>query len=490
MSGKRVPKLALVGRPNVGKSALFNRISKKRIAIVDEAEGVTRDRLYADADCFGKPFEVIDTGGINPQSEVPFQEEIRRQAEIAIEEADVIVMVVDITVGITMLDEFVARLLLRTGKRVVVAANKVDDLSKLDLIYPFYSLGIQRVVGVSATQNFQIAELLEEAFNDLELPTEERESHSSIHVAIVGRANVGKSTIVNYLLDEERCVVSPIAGTTRDSVDVDVRSGEDLFTLIDTAGIRRKTAEHEVVEKFAAIRTERALERADVCVLVVDAERGFTTQEKRIAREIEAQGKGCVLLFNKWDLVKGFRMEHCRKSFEIDTPFLNHCPMLFVSGKTGRNLDQLFKTVKEVHEQQNRRVTTGQLNKFVEKTLQKYHPPMLEGGKRLRIFYLAQVDVQPPRFILFVNNPNLMADTYKKYLINQFRETYGFLGTPIQFFLKGRHAKEEKTEKTPTPPPSRDVEMLAEGEEFVFEENFVEEELSEEQLRSLDPSYF
>lgn len=475
-------KLALVGRPNVGKSALFNRICKKRIAIVDEAEGVTRDRLYADADFFGKPFEVIDTGGINPQSEMPFQEEIRRQAEIAIEEADVIIMVVDATVGITALDEFVARLLLRTGKPLALAANKVDDLSKMDLIYPFYSLGISKVIGVSAAQNFQIAELLEEAFRDVQWPEEEKVKNRVVQIAIVGRPNVGKSTIVNYLFNEERCVVSPIAGTTRDSIDIEILVEEEHFTLIDTAGIRRKTAEHDVVDKFAAVRTQRALERADVCVLVIDAERGMTTQEKRIALEIERQGKGCILLFNKWDLVKGFRMEHCRKSFEIDVPFLNHCPMMFVSGKTGRNLDGLFKVVKEVHEQQNRRITTGQLNKFVERVVQKYYPPMLEG-KRLRIFYLAQVDVQPPRFVLFVNNPKLMTETYKKYLINQFREIYGFLGAPIQFFLKGRNTKGEKQEHS-IPVPKQ--ESLFSNEDLIFEDD----ELTEEELRSLDPSYF
>lgn len=484
MNKKRVPKLALVGRPNVGKSALFNRISKKRIAIVDEAEGITRDRLYAEADCFGRPFEVIDTGGINPQTEVLFQEEIRRQAEIAIEEADVIVLVVDVTVGITTLDEFVARLILRTGKRIVLAVNKVDDFARLDLIYPFYSLGISSIVGVSATQGFHIAELLEEAFKDFDIPEEKEVKKSTTHVAIIGRANVGKSTIVNYLLDEERCVVSPIAGTTRDSIDVEVLVGEDHYTLIDTAGIRRKASEHEAVDKFAAVRTERAIERADICVLVVDADRGITTQEKRIARDIEEQGKGCILMFNKWDLVKGFRMEHCRKSFEIDTPFLNHCPMLFVSGKTGRNLDQLFAQVKEVHIQQNRRITTGQLNRFVEKAVQKYHPPMLDGGKRLRIFYLAQIDVQPPRFVIFVNKPSLMADTYKKYLINQFRDTYGFLGSPIQFFLKGRNTKDKDERPMPQ---AQLVEPLAYNEQFVFEE---EDELTEAEVSKLDPSYF
>lgn len=455
------PKLALVGRPNVGKSALFNRIADKRIAIVDEAEGVTRDRLYAEANCFGLPFEVIDTGGIHPNTQLPFQEEITRQAEIAIEEADVLVLVVDVTVGVTLLDEHVARILLRTGKRVVLAVNKIDDRSRLELLYPFYSLGISLVVGVSATQNFQVAELLEMALEGWTPPNEIPEVETGIKVAIVGRPNVGKSTIVNFLLQEARCVVSPIAGTTRDSIDSVVETKEGSFLLIDTAGIRRKSAEKEVVDKFAAVRTERALARADVCVLVVDAERGMTTQEKRIAQEIEELGKGCIVLFNKWDLVKGFRMEHCKKSFEIDIPFLLHCPLLFVSGQTGRNLGSLFKEVRSVYEQQNRRVTTGQLNKFVERAMQKNHPPMLEGGKRLRIFYLAQVDVQPPRFVLFVNNPQLMADTYKKYLINQFRAEYGFSGCPIKFFLKGRAVQD----KSAVP-----LKPLEEIEELVFAE--------------------
>ncbi|MBI3236344.1 MAG: ribosome biogenesis GTPase Der, partial [Chlamydiales bacterium] len=248
----RLLKLALVGRPNVGKSALFNRICKNRISIVDEAEGVTRDRLYADADCFGRPFQVIDTGGINPQSEIPFQEEIRRQTEIAIEEADILVMVVDSTVGVTVLDEYVAHLLLRTKKRLVLAVNKMDDLAKMDFIYPFYSLGISCVVGVSATQNFQIAELLEHAFEGAAPALESAAEEKALQVAIIGRPNVGKSTLVNYLLDERRCVVSPIAGTTRDSIDIDIEVNGKRFTLIDTAGIRRKKAEHEAVDKFAS----------------------------------------------------------------------------------------------------------------------------------------------------------------------------------------------------------------------------------------------
>ena len=390
-------------------------------------------------------------------------------------------MVVDLTAGATQLDSYVARLLLRTKKRVVLAVNKVDDHYKLDDVYPFYALGISRIVGVSATQNFQIAELLEEAFADLSFPQESDEPDAGIKIAIVGRPNVGKSTIVNHLLDEERCVVSPIAGTTRDSIDVAIEVEGTPMTLIDTAGIRRKAKEYEVVDKFAAVRTERAIERADVCVLVIDAERGITVQEKRIASSIEAEGKGCILLFNKWDLVKGFRMEHCLKSFEIDTPFLLHCPALFVSGKTGRNLDKLFSTVKAVHQEQNRRISTGQLNKFVEKAIQKYHPPMLDG-KRLRIFYLAQVAVQPPRFVLFVNKPDLMVESYKKYLINQFREAYGFLGAPVQFFLKGRQASKEDK-----PQEAEELDIgPEENETFVFQEA----EPTEEELKRLDPSLF
>jgi GTP-binding protein len=443
MSKKRL-KLALVGRPNVGKSALFNRICKKNIAIVDEMEGVTRDRLYAEADLFGRPIEVIDTGGIDLQSEIAFQEEVRRQAEIAIEEADVIVMVVDSRVGITTLDDEVVRLLLRTGKRVVLAVNKVDDREQRHLVHQFYPLGISRMLPVSAAQGYQIAELLEQAFEGIPHPAEENEGEDSkIRVAIVGRPNVGKSTLLNYLLNEERCVVSPIAGTTRDSIDVEITVNGRAFTLIDTAGIRRKKSEHDVVDKFAAIRTERAIERADICVMMLDAREGMTAQEKRIVRHIEEQGKGCILLFNKWDLVKGFRMEHCLKGIQQEASFTAHCPTLFVSANTGRNLDALFEHIETVHEQQHRRITTGQLNKFMEKVVQKYHPPMIQG-KRLRIYYLAQVDTHPPRFVFFVNDPDRMCDSYKKYIINQFRETYQFTGVPLIFNLKGRKVREER----------------------------------------------
>jgi GTPase len=436
-------KLALVGRPNVGKSALFNRICQKRLAIVDDVEGITRDRLYADADLFGKPFQVIDTGGLNPHSEIPFQEEVRRQAEIAMEEADAIVMVVDAQVGVTPLDEEVARLLRRTGKPLVLAVNKADGSFQAEM--GFYSLGIARMVAVSAVHDFQIAELLEAAFAGMAFPLPPADAQR-IKVAILGRPNVGKSTLVNFLLGEERCVVSPIAGTTRDSVDADIDAESAHFTLIDTAGIRRKKAEQETVDKFAAIRTERAVERADICVLMLDAEEGVTAQEKRIARSIEDQGKGCLILLNKWDLVKGYRMEHCLKGLFEEASFLSHCPTLFISAKEGRNLKPLFTHLKEIHEQQSQRVGTGQLNKFIEQAVQKCHPPMIQG-RRLRIYYMAQVGTCPPHFVIFVNKPDLMTEAYKKYLINQFREAYGFKGAPLLFTLRGKKDRQEEAEE-------------------------------------------
>jgi GTP-binding protein len=434
-------KIAIVGRPNVGKSSLFNRLCKKRIAIVDEAEGITRDRLYSETEFFGRPVQIIDTGGIDPKSEIPFQEEIRRQAEIAIEEADAIIMVVDGLIGPTPIDEEVAEILMRTGKPVTVAVNKIDDWDKFSLVSEFYQLGLPNVVGISAAQGIHMAELLEVTLEGLSSEEIEEGIAEGIKVAIVGRPNVGKSTLLNAIFGEERCVVSPIAGTTRDSVDVPVTIDGQAYTFIDTAGIRRKHAEHEVVDKFAAIRTERAIERADICLFVIDAQEGLTAQEKRIARDIEEKGKGCILILNKWDLVKGYRMEHCLKALQEEAEFLSFCPTIFLSALTGRNLDKIFTAIDQVYSECKRRVTTGQLNKFVEQTLQKYHPPMIQG-RRLKIFYLAQVDIEPPKFILFVNKPELMTETYKQYMINQFREHYGFRGAPLQFFLKGKASSE------------------------------------------------
>lgn len=480
--GKKI-KIALIGRPNVGKSALFNRLSKKRIAIVDEAVGVTRDRLYTDSEFFGHQFELIDTGGIDPISKIPFHDEVRIQTEIAIEEADILVMVVDGQVGVTLLDEMVANHLLRTKKKVVLAVNKIDDHLHKHLIHPFYQLGIGDIVAVSAVQGLQVTELLEHCFKGVEWPEEEVEE-PSIKVAIIGRPNAGKSTLVNYLLQESRCVVSPIAGTTRDSIDTHIEKEGKKFTLIDTAGIRRKRAEHEVVDKFAAVRTQRAIARADVCILLMDAQQGITAQEKRIAEMIEEQGKGCILLFNKWDLVHGFRMEHCLRGIKEEASFLSYCPTLFVSALTGRNLEELFPLMLSVKEQRDQRVSTGQLNKFIEQVFQKYHPPMIRG-KRLRVYYTTQVQASPPRFVMFVNGPELMMDSYKKYILNQFREKYGFAGVPIIFELRG---KGERQAEADAPVEAKPKGRLISREEME-EEDFDLEAFPDLQ-EELDSSYY
>ena len=433
----RKPKLALVGRPNVGKSALFNRISHRRLAIVDEAEGITRDRLYADAELFGFDFEVIDTGGIDPQSKAIFNEEIKRQAEIAIEEADSLIMVVDSRIGVTALDMEVAKILHKSNKPLCVAINKVDNVDQDIDIYTYYQMGIERIVPVSAEHGHQIAELLEIAFQDFDKTQELVEEPEGIKVAIVGKPNVGKSSLLNTILEEERCCVSPIAGTTRDSIDAKINLDGDDFVLIDTAGIRRKGAEHEVVDKFAAIRTKKAIERSDVCLLMLDAREGISAMDKKIANLIEEKGKGCIILINKWDLFKGVQMEHYLRAVRDEVPFLAHCPALFISALTGRNLDKIFVLVKEVYANAHMRITTHQLNNFLADAMQRNHPPMITG-KRLRIYYMAQVGAAPPTFVMFVNYPKLMTGFYKKYLYNQFRKKYKFTGVPIPFYLKGK----------------------------------------------------
>lgn len=434
------PKVAIIGRPNVGKSALFNKICKQRLAIVDEAEGVTRDRLYGDAELFGRPFQVIDTGGIDPRSEEIFGSEVRRQAFIAVEEADALILVVDSTVGITDLDVEVARILLKSQKPLVLAVNKIDHPSQLDRVHPFWKLGIKDLVGVSAVQNFQIAELLEAALKTFPKQSDEEEALEGVKVAIVGRTNVGKSSLLNGLLNEERCIVSALPGTTRDCIDANIEYEGQRYVFIDTAGIRRKQAEHDAVDKFAAIRTQRALERCDVALLLLEATQGMTTQDKRIANLIEEKGKGCVLLLNKWDLAKGFRMEHSLRSIEEEVPFLKHCPRLCISALTQRNLPKIFPLIQEVFEAGRQRLSTHALNKAVERAVAAYHPPMI-GGKRLRIYYMTQVKTQPPTFLLFVNAPYLMTDTYKRYLYNKFREVYPFSGTPLKILLKGKVEK-------------------------------------------------
>ena len=436
-------KIALVGRPNVGKSALFNRIVGKRIAIVNEQEGVTRDRLYAKTEFFGEQYEVIDTGGVTSDASIPFYEEILEQTLLAIEEADTLIMVVDGQIGLTSFDEEVAKILHRTKKPVCLAVNKVDHYSFESMLAPFYSLGISSIIGVSAQQGYHIAELIEMAVEPLPKADLEEEIEEGIKLAIIGRPNVGKSTLLNQVLGERRSMVSDIPGTTRDSIDAKVEIGEDRFLLIDTAGIRRKKGEKEVVDKFAALRTEKAINRADVCLLIFDAQIGLTIEERKILAYIEELGKGCILVANKWDLLKDTRMEHCATSLRQEAPFTQQIPLLFASAKTGRNLDKIFQEAKRVYQMLHHRITTGELNRFVEKAIQKYHPPMIQG-KRLRIYYLTQKSVAPIEFILFVNKSDLMTLTYQKYLLKSLREAFGFNGCPIRFKLQGKKLQQAK----------------------------------------------
>ncbi len=433
------PKIALVGRPNVGKSALFNRLSGRRLSIVDEQEGITRDRLYSKGECFGMNFHLIDTAGIDASSKMPFNEEVIRQSEMAIAEADVVVLVVDGKVGLAPLDLEVAKKILKTGKPAVIAVNKVDRVGDEYLLHQFHKLGIPTMVPVSAMEGTQTVELIEAVFSLLPEQEVEVETPSDmpIRVAIAGRPNVGKSTLLNLLLGEERAVVSERAGTTRDSIDAVWKVDGEEVILIDTAGIRRKKAEKESVDKFAAIRTKEAIERSDVVLLIFDAYEGLTTQEKRIASEIEAAGRSCILVFNKWDLVQGVRMEHALRGIYEAVPFLKHCPTIFLSALKGRNADKIFPLVKSIYQERFQRIGTGALNKFIERCVQKVHPPMLTG-KRLRIYYMTQVQTSPPKFIFFVNRPDLMVESYRKYLINQFREIYQFSGCPLVFELRGK----------------------------------------------------
>ncbi len=422
-------KVAIVGRPNVGKSALFNRISGKRRAIVEDYEGVTRDRLVEKVEAFGKTFSLIDTGGIDSTSSIQFAKEIRAQTMLAIEEADALIFVVDGTSQITIQDEEVAKVLFKTQKPVHLAVNKVDSQMGENSATEFFSLGFEHSYFVSAVHGRGVADLLEGVI--LHIENSEEEVQESPRVAIVGRANVGKSTLLNYLMGEDRCLVSDIPGTTRDTIDVEL--GGCIF--IDTAGIRKKKAEKETVDKFAAVRTQNVISRCDICVVLIDVREGITSHEKNIIAEIQEQGKGCILFVNKWDCMHDVRMEHVKEHIIGRNHFLTHVPIIVGSAKEGRNVDVLFPNIFEVFENLTKRITTGQLNVFLERAIQKNHPPMIKG-KRLRIYYMTQVSTNPPTFVLFVNYPELLIESYRRYLLNTFCETYQFTGCPIRIKVK------------------------------------------------------
>ncbi len=441
------PLVAIVGRPNVGKSTFFNRIVGKRVSIVEDTPGVTRDRIYADVEWQERRFTLIDTGGIDPKSEDELLSQMRRQAEIALDTADVICFFVDGRQGLTDDDREVANLLRKTKKPVVLAVNKVDHISLNDQIYEFYELGLGDPVAVSATNMLGLGDLLEEICRHLP-PQRAEELEEGAHViqlAVVGRPNVGKSSLVNRLLGQERTMVSDIAGTTRDAIDAPFTVNGTRYNLIDTAGIRRKRAvEEESLEHYSVLRSIAAIRRCDVALLLLDAQDGVTEQDTKIAGLIRDEGKGVIIVVNKWDAVEKetSTMEACRKDILESLKFMDYAPVLFLSAKTGQRVSSVITTVDQVWAQTSKRVPTGVLNDVLGDAMADLQPPAV-NGRRLKIYYITQAASCPPSFLLFVNDPTLMHFAYERYLENYFRKTFDFTGTPLRFMLREKQREDK-----------------------------------------------
>ncbi|MBQ3486950.1 MAG: ribosome biogenesis GTPase Der [Clostridia bacterium] len=437
------PLVAIVGRPNVGKSTLFNKLIGRRLSIVEDTPGVTRDRIYADAEWLTHSFTLIDTGGIEPASEDIIAVQMRRQAELAIETADVILFLVDGREGLTAADEEVAAMLRRSNKPVVLAVNKLDAPKYNDAIYEFYALGLGDPIIISAGQGLGLGDMLDEVCAHFPEETAEEGEHP-LNIAVVGKPNVGKSSLVNAILGEERCIVSNIPDTTRDAVDTPFTVDGEPFVLVDTAGIRRKRAvEDETIERYSVIRSLAAVRRADVVLIVVDAEQGLSEQDVKIAGYVHEEGKPSVLVVNKWDLIEKDTntMNQFKKDMQVDLAFMDYVPFLFISAKTGQRVNKLLSAAKESYAQSVRRITTGTLNDIVNEAISMTEPPAM-SGKRLKIYYATEVSVQPPTFVIFVNEESLVHFSYKRYMENYFRKTFGFQGTPIKIIFRNR-GKEE-----------------------------------------------
>lgn len=438
------PLVAIVGRPNVGKSTLFNKIAGKRIAIVEDTPGVTRDRIYADADWLNYKFTLIDTGGIEPESEDIIAKQMRRQAELAIDTANVIIFIVDGRAGITAADEEVAEMLRRSKKPIVLVVNKIDHPKFEDSIYDFYSLGIGTPISISAEQGLGIGDMLDEVVADFSAMDDE-EDEASIGIAVVGRPNVGKSSLVNALLGQERTIVSNVPGTTRDAIDSPFIWNEKEYNLIDTAGIRRKRAiEDETIERYSVIRSLAAIRRCDIALIVVDAERGLSEQDVRIAGYVHEEGKASVLIINKWDLIEKdtYTVEKFKKQMLSDLAFMSYVPMLFISAKTGQRINKVMETANYAFEQNSIRISTGKLNDMVNEAITMNDPP-ISNGRRLRVYYATQVSTRPPTFVIFVNEPDLMHFSYRRYLENYIRKSFSINATPIRLIIRKRGEKDE-----------------------------------------------
>ena len=435
------PLVAIVGRPNVGKSTFFNKMAGRRVAIVEDTPGVTRDRVYADCEWQNYRFTMIDTGGIDPTSDDPLLQQMRRQAEIAIETCDVIMFFVDGRQGLTADDETVADMLRRAGKPVMLVVNKIDNVGMESEIYDFYQLGLGDPIGISSVNMLNFGDLLEELCKHFPEPDEEEDPMAPVQIAVVGRPNVGKSSLVNRMLGEERVMVSDIAGTTRDAIDTRFtdETGEE-YILIDTAGIRkRKSIEYQSLERYSIVRSLAAIDRCDVALLLIDAQQGVTEQDSKIAGYIDEQGKAAVIIVNKWDAIEKETgtMEEQVKKIREGLKFMAYAPILFISALTGQRVNRVIDAVRNAHAQATRRITTGLLNDILTDAQAALQPPST-SGRRLKIYYVTQQQIKPPTFVFFINDQRLMHFSYERYLENQFRKAFGFEGTPLRFIMRER----------------------------------------------------
>ena len=438
-----MPVVAIVGRPNVGKSTLFNKLIGQRVAIVNDTPGVTRDRIYGECEWRSRKITLVDTGGIEPYSDDVILSQMRRQAELAIDTADVIVLVTDVKTGVVATDREVAAMLLKSGRPVVLCVNKCDGIGEPPAeFYEFYNLGLGDPIQVSSVHGHGTGDLLDAVFEHLPEEAEEEEGLENIRVAVIGKPNAGKSSLINRIAGEDRCIVSDIAGTTRDAIDTQIENDYGRFTLIDTAGIRRKSRVDDEIEKYSVIRAQMAIDRSDVCVIMIDATEGFTEQDSKVAALAHEAGKGCVIAVNKWDAVEkdGRTMQEYRKKLEVDFSFMAYAPMVFISAKTGQRLDQLFELIQRVANFNAMRITTGMLNDVLAQATARVQPPT-DKGKRLKIYYMTQASTKPPTFVCFVNRAELFHFSYQRYLENRIRETFGMEGTPIRFLIRERGDK-------------------------------------------------
>lgn len=439
------PVVAIVGRPNVGKSTLFNKLTGKRLAIVDNTPGVTRDRIFGECEWLGHKMMLVDTGGSEPYSDDIILSQMRRQAQLAIDSANVIIFVTDVRDGVVATDSEVASMLQKSGKPIVLCVNKCDKIGEPPAdIYEFYNLGIGDPFPVSSVHGHGTGDLLDEVIKHFpeEYLRDGEDEDDYIKVAVIGKPNVGKSSLVNKIIGEDRMIVSDIAGTTRDATDSFVENDYGKFMFIDTAGLRRKSKVEDAVERYSVLRTDMAVERANVCVIMIDALEGFTEQDSKVAGRALEQGKGCIIAVNKWDAYEkdGKTMDSYRKKLMNDFSFMSFAPIIFISAKTGQRLDRLYELIKFVDTQNAMRVKTGQLNEILAAATLRVQPPT-DKGKRLKIYYMTQASTRPPTFVCFVNNAELFHYSYQRYLENQIREVYGLEGTPVRFVIRERGEK-------------------------------------------------